>query len=65
VRDAARTRDVGLFIVGLASVVVFVIVRVVDARSLIVSGLMLIASAALLWWLARLWVRPGTTVEAS
>jgi uncharacterized membrane protein len=65
VRDAARTRDVGLFIVGLASVVVFVIVRVVDARSLIVSGLMLIASAALLWWLARLWVRPGTIVEAS
>ena len=58
VRDASRARDVGQLVAGLASVVVFVIVRVADARSPVVSGLMLIASAALLWWLAWLWVRP-------
>jgi hypothetical protein len=60
VRDAARSRDVGQLVVGLLSVVIFVIVRVLDARSLVVSGSMLIASAILLWWLARLWVRPST-----
>jgi uncharacterized membrane protein len=65
VRDGARTRDVGPLVVGLASVVIFVIVRVVDARSLVVSGSMLIASAILLWWLARLWVRPGARRMAS
>lgn len=58
VRDAARSRDGGLSVVGLVSVLMFVVVRVADARSLVVSGLMLIASAALLWWLARLWIRP-------
>ena len=65
VRDAARTRDVGQFVVGLSSVVIFVIVRVADARSLVVSGSMLIASAALLWWLGRLWVRPAPGGVAS
>lgn len=65
VRDAARTRDVGQLVVGLSSVVIFVIVRVADARSLVVSGSMLIASAALLWWLGRLWVHPATSEAAS
>jgi hypothetical protein len=55
VREAAETRELGLFFVGLAGVVVFVIVRVVDAQSLVVSGLMLLASAAVLWWLGRMW----------
>jgi uncharacterized membrane protein len=59
VRDAARARDVGQFAVGIAAVLIFVAVRVVDARSLAVSGLMLVASAMLLLWLARLWVRPA------
>jgi uncharacterized membrane protein len=65
VREAARTRDLGAFVVGLVSVVAFVIVRVLDARSLVVSGLMLIASALLLWWLARLWARPAAAGAAS
>jgi len=59
VREAARTRDSAQLVVGLSSVLIFVVVRVADARSLVVSGLMLIASAALLWWLARLWARPA------
>lgn len=57
VREAARTRDLAQFGLGLLCVVVFVIVRVVDAQSLVVSGLMLLASAAVLWWLGRLWAR--------
>lgn len=65
VRDASRTRDVGQLVVGLASVAIFVIVRVADARSLVVSGSMLIASAGLLWWLARLWVRAPNAEAAS
>lgn len=59
VRDAARARDVGQFAIGIAAVLIFVAVRVVDARSLVFSGLMLIASALLLFWLARLWVQPA------
>ncbi len=61
VKEAARTRDVGQLVAGLASVVIFVIVRVVDARSLALSGMMLLASAILLWWLARLWSRSAAT----
>lgn len=57
VHESARTRNVALLVVGLSSVVIFVIVRVVDARSLVFSGVMLLASAALLWWLARAWTR--------
>lgn len=59
VRDAARTRDRAQVIIGLVSVLALVVVRVVDARSLVVSGVMLLGFAALLWWLGRLWVRPG------
>ena len=59
VRDAARARDVGQFAVGIAAVLTFVAIRVVDARSLVFSGLLLVASAVLLLWLARLWVRPA------
>jgi hypothetical protein len=65
VRDGTRSRDLGQFAVGLAAVVLFVVVRVADARSLVVSGLMLIGSAGLLWWLARLWVRPAPAGAAS
>ncbi len=57
VREAARTRDLAPFALGLLCVLVFVIVRVVDAQSLVVSGLMLLASAVVLWWLGRLWAR--------
>lgn len=65
VREAARTRDLGQLVVGLLSVVAFVIVRVFDARSLVVSGSMLIASALLLWWLARIWARAASIGPAS
>jgi hypothetical protein len=57
VREAARARDITLFALGLLCVLVFVIVRVVDAQSLVVSGLMLLASAVVLWWLGRMWGR--------
>jgi len=65
VREAARTRDLGQFILGLLGVVAFVIVRVLDAPSLVVSGLMLLASAFVLWWLGRMWTRPAATGGAS
>lgn len=55
VREGARRRDVGLFAIGLLTVVAFLIIRVVDAQSLIVSGLMLLVAAAGLAWLARAW----------
>jgi hypothetical protein len=65
VREAARTRDLGQFALGLLSVLSFVFVRVLDARSLVVSGLMLLASALVLWWLARLWARSAAAGAAS
>lgn len=61
VRDASRTRDLGQFLVGLAAVAIFVIVRIADARSLVWSGALLIGSAILLWWLGRVWMRPAAT----
>jgi hypothetical protein len=63
VRDASRARDVGQLAVGLVSVVILVIARVVDSRSVMASGVMLFASAILVWWLARLWVRPARAGE--
>ncbi len=65
VREASRTRDIGQFVLGLLSVIVFVIVRVVDAQSLVVSGLMLLVSAVVLWWLGRMWARSVKTGAAS
>jgi hypothetical protein len=65
VREAARTRDLGQFVLGILSVVAFVFVRVIDARSLVVSGLMLLASAFVLWWLGRQWARAAATGVAS
>lgn len=65
VRDAARLRRVSEFAIGLLCVLAFVIVRVADARSVVTSGLMLLASAALLWWLGRMWARPHRPGAAS
>lgn len=64
VRDAARTRDLGQLAVGLAGILVFVIVRVVDARSLFLSGMLLIGSAGLLLWLSRAWLHRYTISES-
>jgi hypothetical protein len=65
VREAARTRDVGQFALGLLAVLVFVIVRVIDSQSLVISGLMLLASAVVLWWLGRMWARAVKAGAAS
>jgi hypothetical protein len=65
VREAARTRDIGQFALGLLAVLVFVIVRVADAQSLVISGLMLLVSAVVLWWLGRMWARSVKTGAAS
>lgn len=67
VRDAARTRDRGQLAVGLAAIVVFVIIRVADARSVFFSGTLLIACAILLFWLSRVWLhrQTGYTIRES
>jgi uncharacterized membrane protein len=64
VRDAAQSRDFGQLAVGLAAILVFVIVRVVDARSLFLSGMLLIGSALLLLWLSRAWLHRYTIPES-
>jgi hypothetical protein len=58
IRGAARTRDLGQFVIGVLAIIVFVVVRLADARSLAVSGVMLLAAAVVLWWSARAWARP-------
>lgn len=55
VREATRRRDLVSFVIGMLMVIAFVIIRVVDARSLMVAGALLLAAAAGLWWLARSW----------
>lgn len=58
IREASSTRDVGQSALGALAILVFVVVRLVDARSLMGSGLLLLMAAVVLWWSGRAWARP-------
>ena len=58
VREASRERSAALFALGVLAVLVFVVMRAIDAQgALWPSALALFAGAALLAWLGRTWAK--------
>lgn len=58
VREAAREGDLGLFAMGVLSVVSFVAARAIGSEgNLWQSSLSLFAGALILWWLGRTWAK--------